>query len=455
MAGEGEKLGPIFEGKTLEGRYHLKKLLAAGGFGAVFHAEHRIFGKTVREVAIKITVNTNLTSENLQNVFGEAIVSARVYDSLEGSGVTKYLVPVYDLGILREYEDRGFIVMGLVRGADSESGHCDRPKTLAETIENWKETGMPDAMDYMRRICEAVGALHEHKVIHRDLKPDNILLSERGQIRLVDLGLAVKLDEDGYARGSAGTFQYMAPETGRKALSNRASDVYSLGLIAYELLAGQRPYIPSPELSKKEKEDERNAWLQQKKEEGKPVPPSTYGRHVEGWQDRLVLRCLNPLDYARPQSASELRELIESAGKDEGPPISGSGWAEWFGTEERDWTAEAAALEPFLGNWGNRRRNGVWFEAATKLAVCYLSLAQTGLRYEPLLRDAEKLIRNGEALASYQDRATWYGGLAGVMERRGRAGLLKSEYREQEEAARSHLGTEWHNPTTEDTGNTG
>src|SRR5215510_3674248 len=235
----GEELGRIFEGKTLEGRYHLKNLLAAGNFGAVFHAEHRILGKTVREVAIKISAHTDLSRDDIQDVFGEAIVSAQVYDSLEGSGVTKFLVPVYDMGILSEYEGRGFIVLGLVRGVDSKPGLCTPPKTLAETTENWKELGVDDAMDYMRRICEAVGALHQQNVIHRDLKPDNILLSERGQIRLVDLGLAAKLDADGYARGSAGTIQYMAPETGRKAMSNRASDIYSLGLIAYELLAGR------------------------------------------------------------------------------------------------------------------------------------------------------------------------------------------------------------------------
>ena len=436
----GEELGPIFEGKTLEGRYHLKKLLAAGAFGAVFHAEHRIFEKTVREVAVKISARTNLSSDSIRDVFAEAIVSARVYDKLEGSGVTKYLVPVHDMGILDDHEGRGFIVMGLVRGADSKPGHCNRPKTLAETIENWKGTGISDAMEYMRRICEAVGALHQENVIHRDLKPDNILLSELGQIRLVDQGLAAELDEDGYASGSAGTMLYMAPETGLQSRSSRASDVYSLGLIAYELLAGQNPFKnlhPPSNLSNEEK----TVWMQREKAGAwaSLIPPSTYGRHVEGWQDRLALRCLNPLNYARPQSASELGKLIELAGEDEGPPISGSGWAEWFGEGERDWAAEAAVLEPFLDNWGNKRRDGVWFEAATKLAVCYLSLAQTGLSYESLLRDAEELVRSGETLANYRDCATWYGGLAGVMERRNRAGLLKSEYHERELAARSRL----------------
>jgi hypothetical protein len=253
----------------------------------------------------------------------------------------------------------------------------------------------------------------------------------------VDQGLAAKL-KDGYAEGRAGTFQYMAPETGRAGRSNCASDVYSLGLIAYELLAGRYPFEPPPGLS----DEKKNAWYQLKKEEGKPAPPSTYGRYVEGWQDRLVLRCLNPLNSARPQNASELGMLIEMAGREEGPPISGSGWAEWFGEQERDWAAEAAALEPFLTEWGNKPRDGVWFEAATKLAVCYLSLAHTGLKYESLLREAEEFVLRGEVIASYQDRATWYGGLANVMERRGRAGLLKSDYREKEVAARSRLRTE-------------
>jgi serine/threonine protein kinase len=434
----GEELGRIFEGKTLQGRYHLKRLLAAGAFGAVFHAEHFILGETVREVAVKITTHTNLTSENLSDVFGEAIVSARVYDRLEGSEATKYLIPVYDMGILSDYEGRGFIVLGLVRGNGSTPGHCIPPKTLAETVRNWAKTGTASAMEYMRRICQAVAALHEQNVIHRDLKPDNILLSESGQIRLADLGLAAELDAGGYAQGSVGTLHYMAPETGLESRSSRASDVYSLGLIAYELLAGRNPFknlAPPPTLS----DERKSVWLQREKASAQIVPPSSYARQVEQWQDRLVLRCLSANDYVRPQSAAELGKLIEAAGMEQGSHIDGSGWAEWF-QEERNWAEEASALELFLGKWRNRRRDGVWFEAATKLAICYLSMARTDMQsFEVLLRDAEELVRRGIVIVSYQDRAAWYGGLANVMEKRGRAGLLKSDYRDKEAEACSHL----------------
>jgi eukaryotic-like serine/threonine-protein kinase len=438
----GEELGRIFEGKILQGRYHLKKLLAAGAFGAVFHAEHRILGRTVREVAVKITTHTDLTSANVEKVFGEAIVSARVYDRLEGSGATKYLIPVYDMGILSDYEGRGFIVMGLVRGKRSEPEHCIPPETLAEKVRNWAETGMVSAMEYMSRVCEAVAALHEQNVIHRDLKPDNILLSESGQIRLADLGLAAELDASGYAQGNVGTLQYMAPETGLEGRSSPASDVYSLGLMAYELLAGQSPFkhLIEEELPKQNLPEElKNVWLQREKASAQIMPPSVYGRRVEHWEDRLVLRCLSAMDYARPQSAAELGKLIESAGMEEGPHINGSGWAEWF-DGERNWPAEASMLESFLGKWRNRRRDSIWFEAATKLALCYLSMAQTDMQsFEALLRDAEELIRGGVVILNYQDRAAWYGGLASVMERRSRAGLLKSEYRDKEMEARSRL----------------
>src|SRR5580658_6837822 len=132
----GEELGRRFEGKTLEGRYRLKRMLASGGFGAVFHAEHQIFGRTVRQVAVKITLNTNLSQADVSDKFGEAIVSARVYDRLEGSGATRHLVPIYDMGILTEHEGRGFIVMGLVRGAGSTDRECVAPKTLGELIGN-------------------------------------------------------------------------------------------------------------------------------------------------------------------------------------------------------------------------------------------------------------------------------------------------------------------------------
>jgi len=433
----GEELGRLFEGKTLEGRYHLKRMLAAGTFGAVFHGQHRIFEDvTVREVAIKITLETGLTKGEVKQKFGEAIWSARVYDSLEGSGATKYLVPAHDLGILHEHEDRGFIVMGLVRGVGSTPARCEPPKTLAETVRNWQETGMFAAIDLMKRVCEAVGALHEQGVIHRDLKPDNILTDEHGQIRLVDLGLAADLEPDGYAYGSAGTHLYMAPETGIESRSNRASDVYALGIILYELLTGLNPFeglTPPLELALERHGD----WMQREKASVPVLPPSAYGKRVEEWQDRLVLRCLSPKNSARPQSAKELRRLIEAGGKEEGPSIDGTGWAAWFG-QQRDWAAEAARLKPFLDQWGRKHRDAIWLEAATKLAVCYLSIPDSDMpRIEELLNGTEELVEIGVGVTTFKDRAVWYGGLADVMEIRGRAGILRSRYRDEQRVAAS------------------
>jgi serine/threonine protein kinase len=433
----GEEMGRLFEGKTLEGRYQLKQMLASGGFGAVFHAEHRVFGGVVRQVAVKITLSTGLSADDVSQKFGEAMVSARVYDRLEGSGAAKYLVPVYDMGILAEHEGRGFIVMGLVRGAGSTLQECLAPKTLAELIANWRATGTANFMENMRRICEAVGALHEQNTIHRDLKPDNILLSESGQVRLIDLGLAAELGPDGYAHGGAGTHLYMAPETGLESRSNRASDVYSLGLIAYELLAGKNPFwdlIPPPEVAA----EEHCEWIQRKKVAATLLKPSHYGRYVKGWQDDVVMRCLSANAKARPQSATELRELIEAEGG--GPALPAAGWKDWLAAS-RNWSEEAAALQPILDQWGSKPHDESWFDAATKLAVCHLSMTPPDARRaEILLKEAEDLIQHGIGAQDNEARAAWYGGLASIMEKVGRLDLRRSAFRDSQEKALTRIG---------------
>jgi serine/threonine-protein kinase len=434
----GEEMGRLFEGKTLEGRYYLKKMLASGGFGAVFHAEHCIFGGVVRQVAVKITLSTDLSSDDVSRKFGEAMVSARVYDRLEGSGAAKYLVPVYDMGILPEHEGRGFIVMGLVRGAGSTTQQCQAPKTLAELIANWHATGTANFIENMRRICEAVEALHQQNIIHRDLKPDNILFSESGQVKLIDLGLAAELGPDGYARGGAGTHLYMAPETGLEDRSDRSSDVYSLGLIAYELLAGKNPFgdlIPPPEVAA----EEHCVWIQRKKVAATLLKPSHYGRYVQGWQDDLVMRCLSANAKDRPQSATELRELIVAEGSG-GSDSQAMGWKNWL-AGPRNWSEEAAALRPILDQWGNKPHDERWFDAATKLAVCHLKATPPdAMRAEILLKEAEDLIKHGIGAEDNETRAAWYGELASVMKDAGRLDLRRSAFSDSQAEALTRAG---------------
>ncbi|MCX6627080.1 MAG: serine/threonine-protein kinase [Candidatus Solibacter sp.] len=365
-------------------------------------------------------------------------MSARVYDRLEGSGAAKYLVPVYDMGILPEYEGRGFIVMGLVRGAGSTPQECLAPKTMAELIANWHATGTANFTENMRRICEAVGALHEQNIIHRDLKPDNILFSEGGQVRLIDLGLAAELGPDGYAHGGAGTHSYMAPETGLESRSNRASDVYSLGLIAYELLAGKNPFehLTPPGTVPAEHHCE---WIQREKAAATILKPSEYGRYVKAWQDDLVLLCLSANAKTRPQSATELRELIEAQGRS-GAAVRAAGWKDWI-AGPRNWSEEAGAIQLILDQWGNKPRDEVWFDAATKLAVCRLSMTPPDARRaEILLKEAEDLVLRGIGVQDYADRAAWYGELASVMENVGRLDLRRSAFRDSQEKALMNIG---------------
>jgi serine/threonine-protein kinase len=429
-------LGPLFEGQVLEGRYYLKKRLGEGGFAAVFHAHHCFLGRLVREVAVKITKTAHLTAETLADKFGEAIVSAQIYDRVEGSEAVKYLVPVYDMGILEEHDGRGFIVMGLVRGAGSSGEDCRPAKTLEETIANWAGAQMAPGMafDYMKRASAAVAALHDQRVIHRDLKPDNILLSETGEIRLVDLGLAAPLNESGYVAGEAGTREYMAPETALEERSTCASDVYSLGIILYRMLTGRSPFgaLRPPE------SDGDPHRLQKEKANARILPPSAYNRAVEPWQDDLVRECLSASVPIRPPSARQLHERIVAGAGGAEPGRPQEPWTEWLQTA-RNWAAEAAGLETIVSRWRDKpgvRRTPEWFDLTTKLAVCRIALGRKRSEYEGSLREAESLFVSGMVMLSYAERAAWYGGIAEALERTGGAPLLLSELREKEREAR-------------------
>ena len=200
-------------------RYRVIKQLGEGSFGRVFLARDE---KLDRLVAIKVAKKAFKDTERLKSFFEEA----RVLASLDHP----HIVPVYDVG---SSEVEGvFFISKFIDGV-----------SLAQKI---KQGGcsIEDAIARVLMVSEALGHAHEKGLVHRDVKPDNILLDQSGNAHVADFGLALKVDFSNKQTEFTGTPAYMSPEQagGVGNLVDKRSDIFSLGVVFYELLCGQRPF---------------------------------------------------------------------------------------------------------------------------------------------------------------------------------------------------------------------
>ena len=292
-------------GRTLAGKYKLLEVQASGAFGTVFRAEHYFCRQLVRPVAVKVSRQTELTEETAPYLFGDALILAQLLAApsagLDDAG-RRHLVQIHDMGLLPEHENRAFLVMEYVDGLPLLS-HMRAAGRISVSI----------GLRFIKQICRGMALVHGQGAVHRDLKSDNILVDRRGVIRIVDFGLAAYADRRlGFAPGSMGTFTYMAPETllGR---STPASDVYSLGLLMYELFTGGGPHLTAA-WPHDDKHDHREEHLRLKKTLRFP-PPSTVQNEIRNdyrWLDALIPRCLEFEPERRFRDAGHLLAAIDS-----------------------------------------------------------------------------------------------------------------------------------------------
>jgi serine/threonine-protein kinase len=245
-------------GDILVGRYEVDSLLGRGGMSSVFSGWDRTLG---REVAIKV-----LAAELAEDrVFVERFDrEARAAASLSHRNV----VAVFDSGV-----DGGarFIVMEHVSG-----------ETLAARM---REGPMPveQAVEIALGVARALGAAHARGIVHRDVKPGNVMLSDNGQVKVLDFGIARALAATSLTRASTviGTAGYLSPEQAEGAAVDARSDLYGLGCVLYEMLAGRPPFVA----------DSVAALVHQHISRA-PDPPSRSRPEVSPALDGAVLRCL-------------------------------------------------------------------------------------------------------------------------------------------------------------------
>ena len=265
---------PILEtGAVLGGRYQILNILGVGGMGAVYQALDIELNRTI---ALKV-IRPDLAGN-------QAIIDRFKQELILATQVThRNVVRIYDLG---EADGMKFITMEFVEGQDLRSLIHERTKLAPD-----------EAVEILRQVCMALEAAHAVGVIHRDLKPQNIMRDNNGRIVVMDFGLARTLGGDGMTQSGAlvGTMEYMSPEQALAQELDQRSDIFSLGVIFYELLSGAIPF----------RADSALASLIKRTQE-RVVPVSDLDATIPAPISAIVSRCLERDVEVRYQSATEL-----------------------------------------------------------------------------------------------------------------------------------------------------
>ncbi len=262
------------EGYHLGGRYSLISRIASGGMGDVWQAEDDVLDRTVAVKVLRPSTD------------GEPVFARRFRDEALYTANLCHpnIATTYDYG---EEDSLAFLVMELVDG-----------EPLSELVR--REGALPPerVRTMMAQAALALGAAHEAGVVHRDVKPANILVARDGTVKLTDFGIARAIDGSGHTQTGEvlGTPHYLSPEQALGEAATGASDLYALGVVAHELLTGRRPF---------EKNTPVATALAQVNDPPPPLP-----ENVPGGLRALVEQCLAKHPEDRPASARELGERL-------------------------------------------------------------------------------------------------------------------------------------------------
>jgi eukaryotic-like serine/threonine-protein kinase len=259
-------------GTVFDGRYRIVRKLGAGGMADVYLAEDQELG---RRVAIKIL--------NGRHAADDSFVERFRREAKNAAGLSHpNIVSIYDRG---EAEGTYYIAMEFLDG-----------RSLKELIVGRGPAPIKVAIEYARQILAALGAAHRHGIVHRDIKPHNVLVGPEGRVKVTDFGIARSGASQMTEVGSIiGTAQYLSPEQARGAPVDQTSDLYSVGVVLYEMLTGQVPFTGDTPLE-----------IAMKHLSEVPRPPSELRQEVPHDLDSVVLRALAKDPGERYQSAEEM-----------------------------------------------------------------------------------------------------------------------------------------------------
>ncbi len=201
-------------------RYRIIRSLGEGGMANVYLAHDMVLDRDVSVKLLRLDLRDDPSTK--RRFHREAMAATQLNDP--------HIVGIYDVG-----EDHGlqYMVMQYVKGTD-----------LKAYIKKHYPIPLPQVIDIMEQVLSAVATAHAHGIIHRDLKPQNILIDENKNVKITDFGIAVAVSQDSLTQTNTlmGSVHYLSPEQARGSIATKQSDIYSLGIILFELLTGKVPF---------------------------------------------------------------------------------------------------------------------------------------------------------------------------------------------------------------------
>ena len=261
----------LIPGSYLINRYEIIMKIGSGGMADVYKAKDHVLN---RLVAIKVLKQEYSTDATFVKKFRVEAQSA--------AGLSHpNIVNVYDVG-----EDDGvyFIVMELVQGI-----------TLKNYIDMKGKLDIREALNISVQIASGLSAAHENRIIHRDIKPQNIIMSRDGKVKVTDFGIAKVADSTTVTTTAAGTVHYISPEQARGGYSDERSDIYSLGITMYEMVTGRVPF-----------EGETNVAVALMHIQSEITPPRKLEPSIPVSFEKIILKCTQKKPERRYASAREL-----------------------------------------------------------------------------------------------------------------------------------------------------
>ncbi|SDM63748.1 serine/threonine protein kinase [Fictibacillus solisalsi] len=267
-------------GKRISGRYKLLEVIGDGGMAIVYRAKDLILD---RDVAVKILRSEFSDDEEFIKRFKREAEAATSLDH-------PHIVSIFDVG---EENNVYFIVMEYVKG-----------KTLKQYIREKGRLSVEESIQIIKQIASGMVAAHEHGIIHRDIKPHNILIDENGVAKVTDFGIALAITSATITHTNSvlGSVHYFSPEQARGGVANAKSDIYSLGVVLFEMLTGRVPFTGESPVSVALKH------LQEDVPEPRKINPE-----IPQSVENIILKALTKNPIYRYDSALEMMDDLDTA----------------------------------------------------------------------------------------------------------------------------------------------
>ncbi|MGI6412167.1 MAG: protein kinase domain-containing protein [Syntrophomonadaceae bacterium] len=265
------------KGTVLGGRYELLEQIGDGGMSIVHKARCKILDRTV---AVKILKEEYSSDQGfVENFKIEALAAARLSHP--------NIVNIYDVG---QQDDIYYIVMEYVEGT-----------TLKEIIEQEAPLSLDKAIDIAVMICDGIHHAHEKGIIHRDIKPQNILMTTSGIAKVADFGIAKAISKKTITYGGniVGSVQYISPEQAKGEPATRATDIYSVGCVLYEMLTGQIPFDADSPIT-----------IALKHIHNQPVAPTEINHSIPLNLENIILKAMDKVPVNRFATTEEMRNAL-------------------------------------------------------------------------------------------------------------------------------------------------